>query len=237
MDGLLYPAEKITPIAKSDTEQHKASQNVTSSKADPLLKPSMESTPASLSSDFKQKIVNILLKYSSGLWANALPKLYQDTYQVKFPEDILNNLELLSDICIVDYVSEVPKKAILYAKPQRFIDANLNVTERVQRHGGMKATAEQQYEESKDHYPENITVPPLTIPSEGSVSIMVLELRNTNEVLIRQVCTSETLFSLFMNSHINIVQVCCKRTDEQEVAGLYLLILIMQINPFVWVLK
>ncbi|KFQ47306.1 Tudor domain-containing protein 7, partial [Nestor notabilis] len=184
MDGLLYPAKKITPIAKSGTEQHKASQNVTSSKADPLLKPNMESTPASLSSDFKQRIVNILLKYSSGLWANALPKLYQDTYQVKFPEDVLNNLELLSDICIVDYVSEVPKKAILYAKPQRCIDANLNVTERVQRHGGMKATAEQQYEESKDHYPENITVPPLTIPSEGAVSIMVLELRNTNEVLI-----------------------------------------------------
>ncbi|KAM9507385.1 tudor domain-containing protein 7 isoform 2-T2 [Guaruba guarouba] len=187
VDGLLYPAEKITPIAKSDTEQHKESQNVTSSKAYPLLKPSMESTPASLSSDFKQKIVNILLKYSSGLWANALPKLYQDTYQVKFPEDILNNLELLSDICIVDYVSEVPKKAILYAKPQRYIDANLNVTERVQRHGGVKATAEQQYEESKDHYPENTTVPPLTIPSEGSVSIMVLELKNTNEVLIRYV--------------------------------------------------
>ncbi|XP_065518904.1 tudor domain-containing protein 7 isoform X3 [Lathamus discolor] len=187
VDGLLYPAEKITPIAKSDIEQHKASQNATSSKADPLLKPSMESTPASFSSDFKQKIVNILLKYSSGLWANALPKLYQDTYRVKFPEDILNNLELLSDICIVDYVSEVPKKAILYAKPQRFIDANLNVTERVQRHGGMKATAEQQYEESKDHYPENMTVPPLTIPSEGSVSIMVLELKNTNEVLIRYV--------------------------------------------------
>ncbi|KFP53874.1 Tudor domain-containing protein 7, partial [Cathartes aura] len=185
MDGLLYPAKK-TPVAKSDTEQEKASQNVTSSKVDPLLKPNMETTPASLSSDFKQKVVNILLKYSSGLWANALPKLYQDTYQVKFPEDILNNLELLSDVCIVDYVSEVPRKAILYAKPQRRVDENLNVTEKVQRHDGVKATAEQQYEESKDQYPENITVPPLIIPSEGSVSVMVLELKNTNEVLIRQ---------------------------------------------------
>ncbi|KAK0680785.1 TDRD7 protein, partial [Pygoscelis papua] len=189
MDGLLYPAKKIPPIAKSDTEQEKASQNVTSSKVDPLLKPNMETTPASLSSDFKQKVVNILLKYSSGLWANALPKLYQDTYQVKFPEDILNNLELLSDVCIVDYVSEVPRKAILYAKPQRRIDENLNITEKVRRHDGVKATAEQQYEESKDQHPENITVPPLIIPSEGSVSVMVLELKNTNEVLIRQVCT------------------------------------------------
>ncbi|XP_075266861.1 tudor domain-containing protein 7 isoform X2 [Opisthocomus hoazin] len=187
MDGLLYPAKKIPPIAKSDTEQEKAYKNVTSSKVDPLLKPNMETTPASLSSDFKKKVVNILLKYSSGLWANALPKLYQDTYQVKFPEDILNNLELLSDVCIVDYVSEVPRKAILYAKPQRRVDENLNVTEKVQRCDDVKATAEQQYEESKDQYPENITVPPLIIPSEGSVSVMVLELKNTNEVLIRYV--------------------------------------------------
>ncbi|NXK09620.1 TDRD7 protein, partial [Herpetotheres cachinnans] len=182
IDGLLYPAKKILPIAKSDTEQEKASQNVTSSKADPLLKPNTETTPASLSKDFKQKVVNILLKYSSGLWANALPKLYQDTYEVKFPEDILNNLELLSDVCVVDYVSEVPRKAILYAKPQRCIDENLNVTDKVQRRDGVKATAEQQYEESKDQYPENITVPPLSIPSEGSVSVMVLELKNTNEL-------------------------------------------------------
>lgn len=187
MDGLIYPAKKIPPVAKSDTEQEKASQNVTSSKTDPLLKPNMETTPTSFSSDLKAKVVSILLKYSSGLWAHALPKVYQDTYQVKFPEDILNNLELLSDVCIVDYVSEVPRKAILYAKPQRCIDENLNVTEKVKRHDGVKATAEQQYEESKDQYLENVTVPSLVIPSEGSVSIMVLELKNTNEVLIRQV--------------------------------------------------
>ncbi|NXM67956.1 TDRD7 protein, partial [Serilophus lunatus] len=184
MDGLLYPVKKIPLLAKSDTEQEKTSQNVTSAKADPLLKPNMETTPASLSSDFKQKILDILLKYSSGLWAHALPKVYQDTHQVKFPEDILNNLELLSDVCTVDYVSEVPRKAILYAKPQRCIDENLNVIEKVQSHDGVKATNEQQYGESKDQYPENITVPSLIIPSEGSVSIMVIELKNTNEVLI-----------------------------------------------------
>ncbi|NWW82185.1 TDRD7 protein, partial [Climacteris rufus] len=182
IDGLLYPAKKVPPVARSDTEQEKASQNVTSSKTDPLLKPNMETMPASLSSDFKEKVVGILLKYSSGLWAHALPKVYQDTYQVKFPEDILNNLELLSDVCVVDYVSEVPRKAILYAKPQRCIDEKLNVTEKVQRHNGVKATAEQQYEESKDHYQENITIPSLIVPSEGSVSLMVLELKNTNEL-------------------------------------------------------
>ncbi|KAM6303857.1 tudor domain-containing protein 7 isoform 2-T3 [Podargus strigoides] len=187
LDRLLYPAVKTPAKPKSDTYQEKAPQNVTSSKVDPLLKPNTETMPASLSSDFKQKVVNILLKYSNGLWANALPKLYQDTYQAKFPEDILNNLELLSDVCIVDYVSEVPRKAILYAKPQRRTEENLIVTEKVQRHDGVKAAAELQYEESKDQYPENITVPPLIIPSEGSVSVMVLELKNTNEVLIRYV--------------------------------------------------
>ncbi|XP_027519485.1 tudor domain-containing protein 7 isoform X1 [Corapipo altera] len=185
MDEHLYPAKKIPAVAKSDTDQEKASQNVTSSKADPLLKPSMETASASLSSDLKQKVVSILLKYSNGLWAHALPKVYQDTYQVKFPEDVLSNLELLSDVCTVDYVSEVPRRAILYAKPQRCTDENLNVTEKVQSRDGVKATAEQQDEESKDQYPENITVPSLIIPSEGSVSIVVLELKNTNEVLIR----------------------------------------------------
>ncbi|NXL65881.1 TDRD7 protein, partial [Chordeiles acutipennis] len=187
MDELLYPAKKTPATAESDTGQEKAAETVTSSKADPALKTSTETTPASLSSDFKQKVVNILLKYSSGLWANALPKLYQDTYQVKFPEDVLNNLELLSDVCIVDYVSEVPRKAILYAKPQRATGGNLNVPEKVQRHDGVKAAAEQECEESKEQQPGNITVPPLMIPSEGSVSVMVLDLKNTNEVLIRQV--------------------------------------------------
>ncbi|KAF4804303.1 Tudor domain-containing protein 7 [Turdus rufiventris] len=173
MDGFIYPAKKIPPVSKGDTEQEKASQNVTSSKADPLLKPNTETTSASLSSDFKAKVVSLLLKYSNGLWAHALPKVYQDTYQVKFPEDILNNLELLSDVCVVDYVTGVPRRAILYAKPQRGIDENLNVTEKVKRHDNMKTTAEQQYEDSKDQYLENITVPALVIPSEGSVSIMV----------------------------------------------------------------
>ncbi|XP_064357309.1 tudor domain-containing protein 7 isoform X2 [Dromaius novaehollandiae] len=187
MDGLLYPAKRIPPLAKSGIEQGKASQNVTSSKVDPLLKPSMETTSGSLSSDFKQKVVNILLKYSSGLWANALPKLYQDTYQLKFPEGVLNNLELLSDVCTVDHISDNPKKAILYAKPQGHIDENLNVSEKVQMRDAVKATAEQQYEESKEQYPESMTVPPLIIPVEGSLSVLVVELNNTNEVIIRYV--------------------------------------------------
>ncbi|KAM8792677.1 tudor domain-containing protein 7 [Eudromia elegans] len=187
MDGLLYPAKRIPSSVKSDTEQGKASQNVTSSKVNPLLKPSMETSSASLSSDFKQKVGNILVKYSSGLWANALPKLYQDTYQQKFPDSVLHNLELLSDVCTVDHIADNPKKAILYAKPPKPTNENLNVPGKVQMHDDMKSAAEQQNEESKEQYPENMSVPPLVIPAEESLSVLVVELNNTNEVIIRYV--------------------------------------------------
>ncbi|NXJ08229.1 TDRD7 protein, partial [Odontophorus gujanensis] len=184
MNRILYPTKRAPPIVKSGTEQEKASQNVTPSKVNPLLKASMEAESASCSSDFKQNVVNILMKYPSGLWAEALPKLYQDTYQRKFPEGILNNLQLLSDICVVDYVGNVPQKAILYVKTRSCTDENLNVTEKIQIPGGVKATAEQQHEESKEQYPESISVPPLIIPSEGPISVLVIEVNNANELVI-----------------------------------------------------
>ncbi|XP_042685415.1 tudor domain-containing protein 7 isoform X2 [Centrocercus urophasianus] len=186
--GILYPTKRIPPAVKSNTEQDKAPQNVTASKVGPLLKTSVEAESASCSSDFKQDVVNILVKYPSGLWADALPKLYQDTYQRKFPEGILNNLQLLSDICVVDFVSNAPQKAILYVKTQSCTDENLNVAEKVQIPDGVKAAAEQQHEESKDQYPESVSsVPPLIIPSEGPVSVLVIEANNTNELIIRYV--------------------------------------------------
>nr|E1C3S7.1 RecName: Full=Tudor domain-containing protein 7 [Gallus gallus] len=185
---ILYPSKRIPPAVKSNTEQDQASQNVTSSKAGPVLKTSREAESASCSSDFKQNVVNILVKYPCGLWADALPKLYQDAYQRKFPEGILNNLQLLSDVCVVDYVSNVPQKAILYVKTQSCTDENLNVTEKVQIPDGAKATAEQQHEESKEQYPESISsVPPLVIPSEGPVSVLVIDVNNPNELIIRYV--------------------------------------------------
>uniref|UniRef100_A0A8V0Y6V1 Tudor domain-containing protein 7 n=1 Tax=Gallus gallus TaxID=9031 RepID=A0A8V0Y6V1_CHICK len=185
---ILYPSKRIPPAVKSNTEQDQASQNVTPSKAGPVLKTSREAESASCSSDFKQNVVNILVKYPCGLWADALPKLYQDAYQRKFPEGILNNLQLLSDVCVVDYVSNVPQKAILYVKTQSCTDENLNVTEKVQIPDGAKATAEQQHEESKEQYPESISsVPPLVIPSEGPVSVLVIDVNNPNELIIRYV--------------------------------------------------
>ncbi|TMS02359.1 Tudor domain-containing protein 7B [Larimichthys crocea] len=47
--------------------------------------PSPPSSPATLSPDLKLKLEELLVKYSNGLWAHALPKLFQDTYKTKLP--------------------------------------------------------------------------------------------------------------------------------------------------------
>ncbi|XP_038660521.1 tudor domain-containing protein 7-like isoform X1 [Scyliorhinus canicula] len=71
----------------------------------------------------KQRVTELLQRYSSGLWANALPKLFEETYKMQFPQNILDDLDCLSDICTVDYaVSGDRKKAILYAKMMKTTD-------------------------------------------------------------------------------------------------------------------
>ncbi|XP_074850599.1 tudor domain-containing protein 7 isoform X2 [Carettochelys insculpta] len=184
-DVLLYPAKKMQHLVKSGTDHERTSQSLTSSKADTSIKPVMDTKSASLNNDFKRKVAEILLKYSNGLWANALPKVFEDTYKVKFPEDAVNNLDLLSDVCTVNQISDSPKKAILYAKPQKCIDENLNTTESTCIRGDLEMMVEQ--EKTKDQCPENITVPPLIVPAEASPSVLVVELNNTNEVVIRYV--------------------------------------------------
>ena len=58
----------------------------------------------------------------------------------------------------------------------------------------IKSTVEQEYlqieeniAESTDTFMETVTIPPLIIPAETSPSVLVVELSNTNEVVIRQV--------------------------------------------------
>lgn len=48
----------------------------------PVSSPSLPSSPAALSPDLRLKLEELLEKYSNGLWAHALPKLFQDTYKV-----------------------------------------------------------------------------------------------------------------------------------------------------------
>lgn len=144
--------------------------------------------------DVKEKVAELLGKYSSGLWASALPKAFEDMYKVKFPEDALKNLASLSDVCTINYISGNTQKAILYAKLPLPADKILKDEGQAQGDFDIKSMIEQEYlqieknmAESADDFVEDITVPPLIIPTEASPSVLVVELSNTNDVVIRQV--------------------------------------------------
>lgn len=87
----------------------------------PLLKvtfsPRCDSAPSSKSSvvvsaEMRQRIKELLSKYSQGLWAHALPKLFMDTYKTPFPEHILENVSLYLDILTVEYPIPHDKKKV-----------------------------------------------------------------------------------------------------------------------------
>nr|XP_020646990.1 tudor domain-containing protein 7 isoform X1 [Pogona vitticeps]XP_020646991.1 tudor domain-containing protein 7 isoform X1 [Pogona vitticeps]XP_020646992.1 tudor domain-containing protein 7 isoform X1 [Pogona vitticeps] len=184
-DILLYPAGKTDQSVKSVSSQEEKPPP-------PLVRQTAETKAAVLHRDIKQKIAGILLKYSSGLWADALPKVYEETHGTALPQGLLNSLDSLSDICTVDYISGNPRKAILYAKSKQCIDENLNVTSKISVKEDLRQPVEQQQstamiQESEEACSEDITAPPLIIPTETSPSVLVVELSSTNEVVVRYV--------------------------------------------------
>ncbi|KAJ8007694.1 hypothetical protein DPEC_G00096830 [Dallia pectoralis] len=144
----------------------------------PSSTPSPPSSPSSpLSPDLKQKLGELLVKYSNGLWAHALPKLYLDTYKSKLPQHVLDNLSLLSDFCTVDYpMPDNPKRAILYKRSAE--DENCNRREtpedrRAREEVGRRLSIQ--------------AVPPLLIPRDEYPSVLVVEATNTNGVILRYI--------------------------------------------------
>ncbi|KAG8512179.1 Tudor domain-containing protein 7, partial [Galemys pyrenaicus] len=190
-DLLLYPAKrKQQPLrSEQDTEKVPPSQL-----PPPKQIPPVKACPAIMPEDFKEKVAELLVKYSSGLWASALPKAFEDTYKVKIPENALKNLAFLSDVCTIDYISGNPQKAILYAKLPLPTDKILKDAGHAHGDCDIKTMIEQEYlqieeniTESANAFLENVTVPPLVIPTEASPSVLVVELSNTNEVVVRYV--------------------------------------------------
>ncbi|XP_063150883.1 tudor domain-containing protein 7 [Candoia aspera] len=183
-DILLNPPGKMHHPGKGISSQERKSQP-------PLIKQNVETKAATLHGDFRQNISAILIKYSNGLWANALPKVYEDTYKAALPQNFLDNIDLLSDICTVNYISENPKKAILYAKPKQQAEKNLNIIAKNSTCEDLQRPAEQQStkpkQESQEEDLESVSVPPLIIPAEISPSVLVVELSSTNEVVVRYV--------------------------------------------------
>ncbi|XP_013368721.1 PREDICTED: tudor domain-containing protein 7 isoform X2 [Chinchilla lanigera] len=190
-DLLLYPAKRRQPLrSELDTEKVLPSPLPTSKQ----VSPSKGSSATVLGErEIKEKVAQLLMKYSSGLWASALPKAFEDMYKVKIPEDTLKNLASLSDVCTIDYISGKSQKAILYAKLPLPTDKSLKDKGQAQEND-IKSIIEQKYlqiekniAESTDTIMEDVSVPPLVIPTEASPSVLVVELNNTNEVVIRYV--------------------------------------------------
>lgn len=174
---LLYPAEeqRASPDSNSNSSSIQPQSPTPQQSApaspqqSPISSPSPPSSPAALSPELQAKLEELLLKYPNGLWAHALPKLYQDTYKTKLPEHVLENLHLLSHICTIDYpMSNNPKRAILY------------------RRSSSRRSSEACEGEVKEG-DKSIVVPPLHPPTEEHLSVLVAEApaTDTNAVVLR----------------------------------------------------
>ncbi|XP_054457468.1 LOW QUALITY PROTEIN: tudor domain-containing protein 7B-like [Anoplopoma fimbria] len=187
---LLYPAKEQNSTSSPPTILNPNSTSAptpqrpttTSSSSSP----SPPSSPATLSPDLKLKLEELLVKYSNGLWAHALPKLFQDTYKFKLPGHVLENLHLLSDICTIDYpMPDNPKRAILYKGSSsgggRGEDENCN------RRNSSASEEELRVRQELGRRLSNQEVPSLQIPKEEYPSVLVVEATNTNGVILRYI--------------------------------------------------
>ncbi|XP_075459215.1 tudor domain-containing protein 7 isoform X3 [Ascaphus truei] len=186
---VLYPtSKKQQTIVKStpqrSNDQVKSTLPPVQSKATSSPK---QTTSLVTDAELKQNILDILAQNSSGLWSNALPKVFEDTFKKKFPAEVLLNLDSLSDICTVECVSEKPYKAILYTKSTTSKDPNHNLSVINQKPKREHNKEPPPLTELLEELDIDMTPPPLVIPSKMSPSVLIVELNNTNEVVIRYV--------------------------------------------------
>uniref|UniRef100_A0A8K9X3T8 Tudor domain-containing protein 7B n=1 Tax=Oncorhynchus mykiss TaxID=8022 RepID=A0A8K9X3T8_ONCMY len=167
---LLYPPQSKPPTTPSTTTMSPLPLTP------PLSSPRPPASPSTLSPDLRQKLGELLVKYSNGLWAHGLPKLYLDTYKTKLPEHVLENLSLLSDFCTIEYpMPDNPKRAILYKRT------------REDNHNRRESVEERRAREEVGRRLSTQTVPPLLIPREEYPSVLVGEAANTNGVILRYI--------------------------------------------------
>ncbi|XP_060942293.1 tudor domain-containing protein 7A [Limanda limanda] len=133
--------------------------------------PSSTTSSVIVSVEVRQRIKELLTKYSQGFWAHALPELFIETYKTPFPENVLDHLPLLLDMCSVEYpIPHDKNRAILYISD-------------------MEATDGQQCScpfPSGLEVPSPKITPALPRPSEQFPSVLVTEAKS-NAVTIRYV--------------------------------------------------
>ncbi|XP_029290173.1 LOW QUALITY PROTEIN: tudor domain-containing protein 7A [Cottoperca gobio] len=162
----LKPGPEIVPLLKVTF----------SPTSDSVPCPPSTSSSVCVSDEVCQRIKELLLKSSQGMWAHALPKLFMDTYKTPFPEHVLDNMSLLLDICTVEYpMPNDKKRAILYSSSK----------------ADMKATNSQQCR--RRALPSGLEVqhpvvpPDLLLPSKQFPSVLITEAKSSNAVTIRYV--------------------------------------------------
>uniref|UniRef100_A0A4W6EIH9 Tudor domain containing 7 b n=2 Tax=Lates calcarifer TaxID=8187 RepID=A0A4W6EIH9_LATCA len=176
------PAQQRPPAAHLTRSGSRSPRSPPSSSSSP----SPPSSPATLTPDLKLKLEELLVKYSNGLWAHALPKLFQDTYKTKLPGHVLENLHLLSDICTIDYpMPDNPKRAILYKRSST--GGGGGEDENCNRRNSSTSEEELRVRQELGRRLSNHAVPSLQIPKEEYPSVLVVEATNTNGVILRYI--------------------------------------------------
>ncbi|XP_062305363.1 LOW QUALITY PROTEIN: tudor domain-containing protein 7B [Osmerus eperlanus] len=179
---------RVSPPTSSPTDKHSpAPRRPPAGSPPPLTPPSCSpgppGPPASLSPDLEQKLGELLVKYSNGLWAHALPKLFQDTYKTTLPDHVLQNLALLSHFCSVDYpMPDNPKRAILYRRARGGSGGGGGGEEEKR-----NCTGEEERREEVGRRLSHQAAPPLLLPREEYPSVLVVEASSTNAVILRYI--------------------------------------------------
>ncbi|KAJ4944103.1 hypothetical protein JOQ06_012649 [Pogonophryne albipinna] len=165
----LHPGPEILPLLKVTFAPN----------SEPVPCPASKASADVVPAEVRQRIKELLLKYSQGLWAHALPKLLMDTYKTPFPEQVLNNLSLLLDICTVEYpVPHDKKKAILYYSSKADIKAADSQESQQCRHRLLPSGLEV----LGSAVPQG-----LLLPAEQYPSVLVTEAKGSNVVTLRYV--------------------------------------------------
>lgn len=97
--------------------------------------------------------------------------LFQEAYRTSFPVQVLSDLSVLSDSCVIEYpMPDNRRKAILYALPT--VDEGRSQSPVVP-------------QRKLFHPVTNSLVPPLLLPKEDYPSVLVVEALSTNSLVIR----------------------------------------------------
>uniref|UniRef100_A0A8C8CTY3 HTH OST-type domain-containing protein n=1 Tax=Oncorhynchus tshawytscha TaxID=74940 RepID=A0A8C8CTY3_ONCTS len=184
----------------------------------PLQLPPLPSV--SIPAEARLRLKELLSKYSHGLWAHALPKLYQETFKVPFPEDILSNLSLLLDICTVEYpMTDNKMKAILYG-PTTEYKAKVGLPVPLQKCYFIYSLFIQEIiYRSHFRFLDTPMVPPLLLPKEEFPSVLVVEARSTDQVILRYGQLKHPVFSVTSRAGVLLEDCTLNVFNPQKVQG------------------